>query len=47
MKTKIRVVSIPSATYDDLKKLAEKNFRSMSKQISFMVNQAKGEKNGD
>ena len=47
MNTKIRVVSIPNETYDDLKKLAKDNFRSMSKQIAFMVNQAKGEKNGN
>ena len=45
---KYKIVAVPREFYDDLKKVAKANHRSMSGQVAFWITQAKkGEKNGD
>ena len=45
---KYKMVAVPREIYDDLKKVAKANHRSMSGQVAFWITQEKkGEKNGD
>lgn len=43
---KYKSVTVPLATWKDLKKLAEKDLRSISNQIVWLVNKHKEKKNG-
>ena len=45
-ESKIKLVSVPSELYEDLRSIAKVNHRSMSGQVSFWITQAKkGENN--